>query len=203
LEERRNAFIQTPRCVLGHFAGGLRMRFADAAALASVAFRVQLLTLCWVALTSIMRLECGHAGNRRAMYTGGKQGKAPRFSRISAAQFIRNLRCRFTAWMSWLMIRMNPWEPEPPPPATKKPRGGFAFRIWLAERIFPRGRTPEEHDEEVQLRKCRHTDCPRIAHDFALTYQVQHKVRPVAWVTRGIESRCLWGRAAFKLRMTG
>ena len=109
--------------------------------------------MAWIFLTSIMRLEVGHASNRRSMYTGGKQQKAPRLSRVSAVQFLRNLRLRFETWAEWLGLKVHPGEEEDEPaeePATN-PTGSWAFRIFVSERQFPSGGGPDDHDEEVEL----------------------------------------------------
>ena len=151
LEPRRTAFEHEKECVLGSFGRGLRKRFGTAVEVASEVFRLELLTIVWVALTSILRLECGHAGNRRSMYTGGKQGKAPRLARISASQFLRNLRCRFLQWAKWLQAPVHPGEKTEEPPVAKLPRGSWGFRIFMQERRFETGGTLENHDAAVDF----------------------------------------------------
>ena len=152
LEAERTAFTQERTCVLGPFAKKIRAKFPTIEALKGAPFRCHLLALCWILVTNIVRLECGHASNRRAMYSGGRQGKAPRFSRISSMQFFRHLRCRFEEWCRRLALRLSPWEPQEVPKQKKRNRGSFAFKIFMSERPFPSGNTGYQvNDEEVRL----------------------------------------------------
>jgi hypothetical protein len=154
LHERREAFAGEERsCTFGAFARDLKRRFSTVAALATLPFRLVLLTLCWLCSTSILRLEVGHANNRRNLYAGGRQQKPASVSRASALQIFRNLRCRFIVWAKLLGAPLHdPKEagPQPPAPKPKTSRGGnWAFDLFLSERTFVTGKTYGEHAEEV------------------------------------------------------
>ena len=152
LGERRQEFKDARRCRLGHFGKGLRERFDTVAELASLIFRFQILTLLWLMVTNIQRLEVGHAHNRRQMFTGGRQNKAPRLSRVSAQQFFRNLRNKFKLWAARLGLLVHPGEGEAPP-KKKRVRGSVAYRIFVGEwSAFQPGCSPEELDDLVSLR---------------------------------------------------
>jgi hypothetical protein len=135
--------------VLGHFGKGLRSRFSTIELARSVLFRMELLCMAWVLLSSVVRLELGHAHNRRAMFSGGRQGKAPRFSRISALQLMRNMRQRFMVWCTRLGLPLHPGEEKKKPPAPQSVRGSWAFRIFCFHRRFARHVNEEDRNQGV------------------------------------------------------
>jgi hypothetical protein len=153
LERRRTRFNSQRPCTLGHFGRGLRQLFPTMEDLRGLPFRLHMITMAWVILVSILRLEVGHAGNRRSMYSGGRQAKAPRLSRISAMQLVRNLRRRFLVWMQWLGWPLHADEPdhEEEDSGSKRSHGSWGFRIFVGERAFARGGTHQSHNTAVKL----------------------------------------------------